>query len=149
MSFITIFASFCEISGNIYDLLSKEMMSINISKFLSILCIIAIAVLASIVSLSTAYISQVNKIIEMKDVPLSIVIQLDITLGSGNSDGQILDLFANVLGLTNAGTSYGLNFSTLNIIIRTVASLLEGFYYHSFCFYLLPPKEIMDKKYYV
>jgi len=85
----------------------------------------------------------------MKDVPLSIVIQLDITLGSGNSDGQILDLFANVLGLTNAGTSYGLNFSTLNIIIRTVASLLEGFYYHSFCFYLLPPKEIMDKKYYV
>ncbi len=102
-------------------------------------------------SLSSGYVSQVNKIIEITDVPIKVpVIQLDITLAPGNSGGPLLDMFGNVVGITNAGTSYGFNFAVpSNIIKRVVASLVEkGYYNHPFIgFYLveLTPEVIKEQ----
>jgi S1-C subfamily serine protease len=101
-------------------------------------------------SLSSGYVSQVNKIIELDEVPITVpVIQLDITLAPGNSGGPLLDLSGNVVGITNAGTSYGFNFAiTSNIVNRVVASIIEKSYYsHPFIgFYLLEltPEVIKD-----
>jgi S1-C subfamily serine protease len=92
-------------------------------------------------SLSSGYISQVNKIIDITEVPIKIaVIQLDITLAPGNSGGPLLDMSGNVVGITNAGTSYGFNFAVPSSIVKRVAaSILEkGYYSHPFIgFYLL------------
>jgi S1-C subfamily serine protease len=101
-------------------------------------------------SLSSGYVSQVNKIIELDEVPITVpVIQLDITLAPGNSGSPLLDLNGNVIGITNAGTSYGFNFAiTSNIVKRVVASIIEKSYYnHPFIgFYLLEltPEVIKD-----
>ena len=92
-------------------------------------------------SLSSGYVSQVNKIIDIVDVPITVpVIQLDITLAPGNSGSPLLDMFGNVVGITNAGTSYGFNFAVpSNIVKRVASSLIEkGYYSHPFIgFYLV------------
>ncbi len=101
-------------------------------------------------SLSSGYVSQVNKVIELDEVPIKVpVTQLDITLAPGNSGGPLLDLSGNVVGITNAGTSYGFNFAiTSNIVRRVVTSIIEKSYYsHPFIgFYILEltPEVIQD-----
>ena len=82
-------------------------------------------------SLSSGYISQVNKLIDIIDVPIIIpVIQIDLTLAPGNSGGPLLDMEGNVVGITNAGTSYQFNFAVpSNIIRRVVSSIVENGYY--------------------
>jgi len=86
-------------------------------------------------SLSSGYVSQVNKIIDLEGVPITVpVTQLDITLAPGNSGGPLLDMSGNVVGITNAGTNYGFNFAiTSNIVKRVAASIIErGSYSHPF-----------------
>jgi S1-C subfamily serine protease len=102
-------------------------------------------------SLSSGYVSQVNKIIEITEVPITVsVVQLDITLAPGNSGGPLLDMSGNVVGITNAGTSYGFNFAIpSNIVKRVFASIVEkGYYNHPFIgFYLLEltPEVVNDQ----
>lgn len=84
-------------------------------------------------SLSSGYISQVNKIIDIAGVPIVVpVIQLDISIAPGSSGGPLLDLSGKVIGITNAGTQYGFNFAIPSNIIRRVATSLMryGFYEH-------------------
>jgi S1-C subfamily serine protease len=84
-------------------------------------------------SLSSGYVSQVNKIIDLAEVPIVIpVIQIDLTLAPGNSGGPLLDMEGNVVGITNAGTNYQFNFAVpSNIVRRVVSSIVEkGYYYH-------------------
>lgn len=86
-------------------------------------------------SLSAGYISQINRIVEMSDVPIVVpVIQLDISIAPGSSGGPLLDLSGKVIGITNAGTLYGFNFAIPSNIIRRVASSLIqlGYYKHPF-----------------
>ncbi|MEM2969557.1 MAG: PDZ domain-containing protein, partial [Candidatus Bathyarchaeia archaeon] len=75
------------------------------------------------------------ELIDLIDVPIIVpVVQLDISLAPGNSGGPLLDMSGNVVGITNAGTSYGFNFAIpSNIISRVAASLIEkGYYNHPF-----------------
>jgi S1-C subfamily serine protease len=101
-------------------------------------------------SLSSGYISQVNKLIEIEEVPIVIsVIQIDLTLAPGNSGGPLLDMEGNVVGITNAGTYYQLNFAVpSNIVRRVVSSIVEkGYYYHpliGFEIIELTPEAISD-----
>jgi S1-C subfamily serine protease len=92
-------------------------------------------------SLSSGYISQINKLIDIIDVPIVIpVLQLDITIAPGSSGGPLLDISGNVIGITNAGTSYGFNFAVpSNIVKRVASSLIErGYYKHPFVgFYVI------------
>ena len=84
-------------------------------------------------SLTAGYISQLNRLIDL--YPLIIpVYQLDLTITFGNSGGPLLDLSGNVIGITNAGTYFGLNYAIpLEIINRVVPSLInEGEYQHPF-----------------
>jgi S1-C subfamily serine protease len=84
-------------------------------------------------SLSSGYISQINKIIDIAGVPIVVpVIQLDISIAPGSSGGPLLDLSGKVIGITNAGTQYGFNFAIPSNIIRRVASSLirYGYYEH-------------------
>ncbi|KYH39833.1 MAG: hypothetical protein AYL33_007200 [Candidatus Bathyarchaeota archaeon B63] len=84
-------------------------------------------------SLSSGYISQINKIIDISGVPIVVpVIQLDISIAPGSSGGPLLDLSGRVIGITNAGTQYGFNFAIPSNIIRRVASslILYGYYKH-------------------
>jgi S1-C subfamily serine protease len=58
------------------------------------------------------------------------VLQLDITIAPGSSGGPLLDLYGNVVGITNAGTLYGFNFAVpSNIVKRVASSLIESGYY--------------------
>ncbi|MBS7615451.1 trypsin-like peptidase domain-containing protein [Candidatus Bathyarchaeota archaeon] len=102
-------------------------------------------------SLSSGYISQLNEIIELEDVPIIVpVVQLDISLAPGNSGGPLLDMSGNVVGITNAGTSYGFNFAIpSNIVNRVAASLIEkSNYNHPFVgFYLLELTPEVIKQY--
>jgi len=84
-------------------------------------------------SLSSGYISQVNKEIDLEPIVVP-VIQLDITIAPGSSGGPLLDLSGNVVGITNAGTAYGFNFAVpSNIVERVASSLVEtGEYEHAF-----------------
>ena len=99
-------------------------------------------------SLSTGYISQMNKDIDLPPIVVP-VIQLDITIAPGSSGGPLLDLFGNVVGITNAGTDYGFNFAVpSNIVKRVASSLVEtGEYEHPFVGYIgieLTPENIRD-----
>jgi len=102
-------------------------------------------------SLSSGYVSQVNELIDLMDVPIIVpVVQLDISLAPGNSGGPLLDTSGNVVGITNAGTSYGFNFAIpSNIVSRVAASLIEkGYYNHPFVgFYLLELTPEVIKQY--
>jgi len=84
-------------------------------------------------SLSSGYISQINKEIDLPPIVVP-VIQLDITIAPGSSGGPLLDLSGNVVGITNAGTAYGFNFAVpSNIVKRVAPSLVEtGEYEHAF-----------------
>lgn len=86
-------------------------------------------------SLSSGYISQINKLIEIISVPIIVpVLQLDITLAPGSSGGPLLDLYGNVVGITNAGTLYGFNFAVPSSIVKRAASSIieKGYYRHPF-----------------
>ena len=84
-------------------------------------------------SLTVGYISQLDRVIDI--YPLIVpVFQLDLTITFGNSGGPLLDLNGNLIGVTNAGTLYGLNYAIpLNIIERVVPSLItDGEYQHPY-----------------
>ncbi|MDG6222223.1 MAG: serine protease [Candidatus Bathyarchaeota archaeon] len=89
--------------------------------------------LGSTDSLSVGYISQVNKLIDIPPIIIP-VFQLDLTITFGSSGGPLLDLSGNLIGVTNAGTSYGLNYAVpLNILERVIPALIsEGEYKHPF-----------------
>jgi len=101
-------------------------------------------------SLSSGFVSQVNRQIEIDDVPIIIpVLQIDLTIAPGSSGGPLFDLSANVVGITNAGTDAGFNFAVpSNIVNRVAPSLIEqGHYDHPlFGFYAVPltPEDIQS-----
>jgi serine protease Do len=84
-------------------------------------------------SLSVGYISQVNRTLDIEPITVP-VLQLDLTIAPGSSGGPLLDLFGNVVGITNAGTDVGFNFAVpLNVLERVIPSLIEnGSYSHAF-----------------
>ncbi|MBL7168281.1 trypsin-like peptidase domain-containing protein [Candidatus Bathyarchaeota archaeon] len=99
--------------------------------------------LGSYGALSSGIISQVN---EKLDIPPIIVpvLQLDVTIAPGSSGGPLFDLDGNVLGITNAGTIYGINFAVSSNIVDRVANSIveEGIYQHplvGFFGYVLNP----------
>lgn len=99
--------------------------------------------LGSYGALSSGIISQVN---ERLDIPPIIVpvLQLDVTIAPGSSGGPLFDLDGNVLGITNAGTIYGINFAVSSNIVDRVANSIveEGVYEHplvGFFGYVLNP----------
>ena len=89
--------------------------------------------LGSTDSLTVGYISQVNKLLDIYPI-ITPVFQLDLTITFGSSGGPLLDLSGNVIGVTNAGTFFGLNYAIpLDILRRVVPSLIsEGEYKHPF-----------------
>jgi len=84
-------------------------------------------------SLSVGYISQVNRLLDLEPIIVS-VLQLDLTIAAGSSGGPLLDMSGNVVGITNAGTDVGFNFAVpVNIMKRVIPSLIEeGEYRHPF-----------------
>jgi len=84
-------------------------------------------------SLSVGYISQVNRLLDIEPIIVP-VLQLDLTVTFGSSGGPLLDLYGDVVGITNAGTDVGFNFAVpLNILRRVIPSLIdEGYYNHPF-----------------
>jgi len=84
-------------------------------------------------SLSSGYISQVNRLLDLPPIIVP-VLQLDITIAPGSSGGPLLDLSGSVVGITNAGTQVGFNFAVpSNIVNRVALSLVEkGEYLHPF-----------------
>jgi S1-C subfamily serine protease len=84
-------------------------------------------------SLSSGHLSQLNKLIQVFGIPLVVAsMQLDITIAPGSSGGPLMDLSGEVLGITNAGTGYGINFAIPSIIVLRVAPALvaKGYYEH-------------------
>ena len=84
-------------------------------------------------SLSASHISQLDKLIQVYGLPLVVTsMQLDITIAPGSSGGPLMDLSGEVLGITNAGTGYGINFAIPSTIVRRVAPALvaNGKYEH-------------------
>jgi len=101
-------------------------------------------------SLSAGYISQINKLIDIRPIIVP-VLQLDVTIAPGSSGGPLLDLTGRVVGITNAGTGYGFNFAVPSNIVRRVASSLieKGYYRHPFVGFSgveLSPETIKDLK---
>ena len=84
-------------------------------------------------SLSVGYISQVNRLLDLEPIIIP-VLQLDLTIAPGSSGGPLLDMWGNVVGITNAGTDVGFNFAVpINIMKRVIPSLIEeGEYKHPF-----------------
>jgi serine protease Do len=84
-------------------------------------------------SLSVGYISQVNRLLDLEPIIVPIL-QLDLTIAPGSSGGPLLDMYGNVVGITNAGTEVGFNFAVpVNIAKRAVSSILEeGDYKHPY-----------------
>jgi len=84
-------------------------------------------------SLSSGYISQVKKRLDLPPIIVP-VLQLDIAIAPGSSGGPLLDLAGKVVGITNAGTAYGINFAVpSNIVKRVATSLVEkGEYLHPY-----------------
>ena len=89
--------------------------------------------LGSTDSLTVGYISQVNKLLDIYPI-ITPVFQLDLTITFGSSGGPLLDLSGNVIGVTNAGTFFGLNYAIPSDILRRVVPSLisEGEYKHPF-----------------
>jgi S1-C subfamily serine protease len=89
--------------------------------------------LGSADSLSVGYISQVNKLIDIEPIIIPVY-QLDLTITFGSSGGPLLDMSGNLIGVTNAGTFFGLNYAIpLNILQRVVPQLIsDGEYKHPF-----------------
>jgi S1-C subfamily serine protease len=89
--------------------------------------------LGSTDSLSVGYISQVNKLIDIDPIIIPVY-QLDLTITFGSSGGPLLDMSGNLIGVTNAGTIYGLNYAIpLTILQRVLPELIsEGEYQHPF-----------------
>ena len=76
-------------------------------------------------SLSVGYISQVNRLLDLEPIIIP-VLQLDLTIAPGSSGGPLLDMWGNVVGITNAGTDVGFNFAVpINIMKRVIPSLIE------------------------
>ncbi|MBM3898247.1 MAG: PDZ domain-containing protein [Thaumarchaeota archaeon] len=90
-------------------------------------------------SLSTGVVSQLGRLIgPVQNVPLVVpVIQLDVLITNGNSGGPLLDLQGKVVGITNAGTSGGINFAIPSNIAKRVADSIikTGKYEHPFVGY--------------
>ena len=84
-------------------------------------------------SLSVGYISQVNRLLYIEPIIVP-VLQLDLTVTFGSSGSPLLDLYGNVVGITNAGTDVGFNFAVpVNILKQVIPSLIdEGDYKHPF-----------------
>ncbi len=84
-------------------------------------------------SLSVGYVSQLNRLLDIEPIIVP-VLQLDLTIAPGSSGGPLLDLYGNVVGITNAGTEVGFNFAVpVNILKRVIPSLIdEGDYKHPF-----------------
>jgi serine protease Do len=84
-------------------------------------------------SLSVGYISQVNRLLDLEPIIVPIL-QLDLTIAPGSSGGPLLDMYGNVVGITNAGTEVGFNFAVpVNIAKRVVSAILEeGDYKHPY-----------------
>jgi serine protease Do len=84
-------------------------------------------------SLSAGYISQVNRTLDIEPIIIP-VLQLDLTIAPGSSGGPLLDLYGNLVGITNAGTDVGFNFAVpVSIMSRVIPSLIEtGEYVHPF-----------------
>ncbi|MCW8802692.1 MAG: trypsin-like peptidase domain-containing protein [Candidatus Bathyarchaeota archaeon] len=89
--------------------------------------------LGSTDSLSVGYISQVNKLIDIDPIIIPVY-QLDLTITFGSSGGPLLDMSGNLIGVTNAGTIYGLNYAIpLTILQRVIPELIsDGEYQHPF-----------------
>jgi len=82
--------------------------------------------LGSTDSLSVGYISQINKLIDIEPIIIPVY-QLDLTITFGSSGGPLLDLSGNLIGVTNAGTVYGLNYAIpLTIVQRVLPELLSN-----------------------
>ena len=82
--------------------------------------------LGSTDSLSVGYISQINKLIDIEPIIIPVY-QLDLTITFGSSGGPLLDLSGNLIGVTNAGTFYGLNYAIpLTILQRVLPELLSN-----------------------
>jgi len=99
--------------------------------------------LGSYGALSSGIISQVNEKLEIPPIIVP-VLQLDVSIAPGSSGGPLFDLDGNVLGITNAGTFYGINFAVSSNIVDRVANSIvdEGFYEHpivGFFGYVLNP----------
>ncbi|MEJ2241465.1 MAG: trypsin-like peptidase domain-containing protein [Candidatus Bathyarchaeota archaeon] len=84
-------------------------------------------------SLSVGYISQVNRTLDIEPIIIP-VFQLDLTIAPGSSGGPLLDLYGDVVGITNAGTDVGFNFAVpVTIMKRVIPSLInQGYYNHPF-----------------
>ena len=84
-------------------------------------------------SLSVGYISQVNRTLDIEPIIIP-VLQLDLTIAPGSSGGPLLDLYGNLVGITNAGTDVGFNFAVpVSIMSRVIPSLIEtGDYTHPY-----------------
>ena len=79
-------------------------------------------------SLSSGVVSQLGRLIgPVQNIPLVVpVIQLDLLIAPGNSGGPLLDLQGRVVGITNAGTTGGINFAIpSNIVKRVTDSLIK------------------------
>jgi len=89
--------------------------------------------LGSTDSLSVGYISQVNKLLDIDPIIIPVY-QLDLTITFGSSGGPLLDMSGNLIGVTNAGTIYGLNYAIpLTILQRVLPELISvGEYQHPF-----------------
>lgn len=76
-------------------------------------------------SLSVGYISQVNRTLDIEPIIIP-VLQLDLTIAPGSSGGPLLDMYGNLVGITNAGTEAGFNFAVpVSIMTRVIPSLIE------------------------
>jgi S1-C subfamily serine protease len=74
----------------------------------------------------------------VQNIPLVVpVIQLDVLITNGNSGGPLLDLNGRVVGITNAGTTGGINFAIPSNIVKRVADSIikTGKYEHPFVGY--------------
>jgi len=84
-------------------------------------------------SLSSGYVAQINKLLNLPPIIVP-VLELDVTIAPGSSGGPLFDLSGDVIGITNAGTGYGINFAVpSNIVERAARSILQtGSYEHPY-----------------
>jgi len=84
-------------------------------------------------SLSYGVISQVNTKITLPPLAVS-VFQIDLDIAPGSSGGPLLTLDGKVVGITNAGTTYGINYAIPSNMVRRVAEsyITKGEYHHAF-----------------